>query len=120
MATAYLPAFEPSPIPPTELRGEMITFFHPGYEGPTNVLLLLPRVDRGAPPASDTIGVHHRTALLACQIIAGNAFENGRFSLDQQGQQTVDVDLDGILTEKYYYFMVGDSPSMSLPPPNIR
>lgn len=120
MATAYLPAFEASPMPPTELPEERIAFLHPGYDGPANELLLLPRVDRGASPASDTIGVHHRTALVACQIIAGNAFESGHFALDQQGEQTVDVDLDGILTEKCYYFMVGDGPSMSLPPLNIK
>jgi hypothetical protein len=55
-----------------------------------------------------TIGVHYQTALVACQIIANNAFTNGRLTLDQAGQQRVDLPLDGILTKDTYYFFIGD------------
>jgi len=112
MATAAPPRFKAHPIPPTELNSrEQIEFLHPGYSA-INVLLFLPRVDRKADTA--TFGVYHRTALLACQIIADNAFDTGRLTLDKAGQQPVNVPLDGILTEETYYFIVGDGPGMYL------
>lgn len=115
MAAAVLAPFEAQPVPPTELMGrDRIMFAHPGYPEPANILLILPRVDRGA--ASDIIGIHHETALLACQIIADNAFETGRLTVDKEGQHPVDVPLDGILAEKVYYFVVGDGPSMLISP----
>jgi hypothetical protein len=98
------------PQPSLELGSRNdICFFHPGY--PTfNLLLTLPRVDSttGA-DATPTYGVHHRTALLACQIIAGNAFNNSRFTLDKAGRQPVQVLLDGVLTDAQYYFIVDGS-----------
>ncbi|KAH8679114.1 hypothetical protein BGZ60DRAFT_482824 [Tricladium varicosporioides] len=113
--TAARQPFTASPIPSTTLQehGE-IRFLHPGYPAPTNALLALPRVDLVAlasrtPPT--TFGVHYQTALIACQIIADNAFATGRLTLDQAGQQLVDLPLDGILTEDTYYFFVGDSPN---------
>lgn len=118
MAAAFLPPFQAHPTPPTppsQLRAEsQIIFTHPGYPEPTNILLTLPRVDRAADSTSNSFGLHHRTALLACQIIAGNAFETGRFTLDKEGQHTVNIPLDGILTGNAYYFIVGDGPSMLL------
>jgi hypothetical protein len=59
-------------------------------------------------------GVHHRTALLACQIIAGNAFDNSRFAFDKAGQQPVQVPLDGVLTDNQYYLIVDGSGKYSL------
>jgi hypothetical protein len=59
--------------------------------------------------ATPTYGVHHRTALLACQIIAGNAFHNSFLALDRAGQQPVQVMLDGVLTDTQYYFIVNGS-----------
>jgi len=68
-------------------------------------------VDYGLPTTTTTtFRVHYQTALVACQIIANNAFATGRLTLDQAGQQLVDLPLDGILTEDTYYFFVGDSP----------
>ncbi|KAK3363953.1 hypothetical protein B0T25DRAFT_56175 [Lasiosphaeria hispida] len=80
-----------------------IRFRHPGY-ALHSLFLSLPRVDSAA--SIPTHGVHHRTALLACQIIAGNAFTNSYLSLDRAGQQRVQVPLDGVLTENEYYFFV--------------
>ncbi|KAK4162842.1 hypothetical protein QBC43DRAFT_355534 [Cladorrhinum sp. PSN259] len=80
-----------------------ICFRHPGYAN-HSLLLTLPRVDSAA--SIPTYGVYHRTALLACQIIAGNAFTNSYLSLDEAGQQQVQVPLDGVLTEDEYYFIV--------------
>ena len=97
-----------TPLPPTELLGRnLVHFLHPGYSIP-NTLLSLPRVDR----VETTFGVHHRTALLACQIIAGNAFDNSHLTLDKEGQRPINLLLDDILTEKEYYLIVGDHPSM--------
>ena len=83
MATALM-SFKAYPIPPTELvsRGRIL-FLHPGYPAPGNKLLSLLRVDTTTDPT--TFGIYHRTALLACQIIANNAFD-GYLTLDQAGQ----------------------------------
>jgi hypothetical protein len=87
---------------------DAIRFLHPAYSIP-NTLLSLPRVD--PVEGTDTFGVHYGTALLACQIIAGNAFDTGHFTLDQAGQRPVNVQLDDILTERVYCFMIGQSTS---------
>lgn len=107
--TSFLPPFQPQPDPSTENLGA-IEFLHPGYPPPYNVLLRIARVDRVA--ATEPLGVHHGTALVALQIIADNAFETGRFTLDKDGQEEVQTPLDAILTEDTYYFVIGDSPSM--------
>jgi hypothetical protein len=113
MATAAPPMLERNPIPPTELSlRPLIWFLHPGYPDGTNSLLTLPRVDRisGTPGTPDTFGVHHRTALVACQIVANNAFDTGVLALDKAGERRVDTPPDGILTEEKYYLIVdGDS-----------
>lgn len=101
-----LQQFEAIPIPPAELLSrEEIRFLHPGYPAP-NTLLSLPRVDR---TIAGTFGVHHRTALLACQIIADNAFDTGHLTSDRAGQQRIDTPLDGILTERVYYFIISST-----------
>ena len=109
MATAAPPFLEQRrpPRPLLELGSrDDISFHHPGYNTP-NLLLTLPRVDSTvSADATPTYGVHHRTALLACQIIAGNAFNNSRFALDRAGRQLVQVPLDGVLTDDEYYFIV--------------
>jgi hypothetical protein len=109
MATAA-PPFLAQRHPPLTLElgsRDDICFLHPGYHI-SNLLLTLPRVDSIA-DATPTYGVHHRTALLACQIIAGNTFNNSRFALDRAGQQSVQVPLDGVLTDHEYYFIVDGS-----------
>ena len=75
------------PSPNTELCGRIpIEFLHPGYPDP-NILFPLPRVDSQDGTNGTTIfGIFHHTALLACQIVAGNAFD-GYLTLDQEGQQ---------------------------------
>jgi hypothetical protein len=74
------------PIPPRELASrDRIIFRYPGYPVPTNSFLHLLRVDATSATVSATYGVYHRTALLAYQIIANNAF-NGYLTLDQAGQ----------------------------------
>jgi hypothetical protein len=95
-------------FPPTELLcRDAIRFLHPGYSI-QNTLLSLPRVDRVE--NTTTFGVHHRTALLACQIIAGNAFDTSHLTLDKEGQRPVNLLLDDVLTEEEYYLIVGDHP----------
>ncbi|KAF4637201.1 hypothetical protein G7Y89_g883 [Cudoniella acicularis] len=112
MATADLPPFLARclPQPSLELSSRYdICFRHPGYNT-SNLLLTLPRVDSiAAADATPAYGIHHRTALLACQIIAGNAFNNSRFAADREGRQPVQVPLDGILTDSQYYFIVDGS-----------
>lgn len=98
-----------------------ISFLHPGYNEPTNVLFRMPRADRvpSSTSASASVyssgdelqfGVHHRTALAACQIVANNAFD-GFLALDAAGAQRVDglALLDSILIASEYYFIVPGS-----------
>lgn len=100
------------PLPPNDLDSrEAIRFLHPGYSI-SNTLVSLPRVDRVE--STTTFGVHYGTALLACQIVAGNAFDTGRLTLDQAGQRPVNLPLDDILTENVYYFMIGEGLGMYL------
>ncbi|KAK3360897.1 hypothetical protein B0T24DRAFT_692953 [Lasiosphaeria ovina] len=102
--TAPLQAQRLPPVRELELRiRKQIEFYHPGYDSNSNLLLTLPRVD--PTPSGPGYGVHHRTALLACQIIAGNAFDNSYLSLDRAGQRRVQVSPDGILTDEGYYFI---------------
>jgi hypothetical protein len=91
-----------------------ICFYHPGYHT-SNLLLTLPRVDSAVvADATTACGIHHRTALLACQIIAGNTFDNSHFALDRADQQPVQVPLDSVLTGNEYYFIVEGSGECSL------
>lgn len=78
-----------------------IAFRHPAYPDSDDVLFRLPRLDR-----TETVvaGVHHRIALQACQIIAGNAF-HGYLATDRDGDP-IAVPLDGLLTEDCYWFIV--------------
>jgi hypothetical protein len=95
----------------------LIRFLHPGYEAPFDRLLNFPRVDhkaQGASGASVIYGIHHGTALLACQIIAGNAFDNSYLALDKDGQKEVQAAPDDILVEDNYYFIVRGSGMHSL------
>ncbi|KAL2142495.1 hypothetical protein VTI28DRAFT_1097 [Corynascus sepedonium] len=110
MATAAPPPLQarlPPPKPLLELHSrDDIYFLHPGYDS-HNTLLGLPRVD--STTSTSTNGVHHRTALLACQIIAGNAFANSYLAFDKMGQQRVQIPLDDILIDEQYYFIVEGS-----------
>ena len=69
------------PYPNTELHARLpIEFLHPGYPV-HNILFSLPRVDSENGTNGTIFGIFHRTALLACQIVAGNAFD-GYFTGD--------------------------------------
>ncbi|KAH8745660.1 hypothetical protein F5883DRAFT_438675 [Diaporthe sp. PMI_573] len=82
-----------------------IAFRHPAYADPDDILFKLPRLDQtGCGPAM-LAGVHHHTALRACQIIANNAF-HGYLATDRDGQDAVAVAQDGILSEDNYWFIV--------------
>ncbi|CAN8106115.1 unnamed protein product [Discula destructiva] len=86
-----------------------ITFRHPGYSL-DNILFTLPRLDQ-SPQVEEAAaaGVHHGTALLACQIIANNAFD-GFLTTDQEGKNRVPptVPLDGVLLDDDYWFHTAD------------
>lgn len=83
-----------------------IKFRHPGYRPRTNVLLALPRVDSETSNGTVVYGVHHKTALIACQIIAGNVFHTGYFATNSAGLHRESVSLEGLLTKDSYYFIV--------------
>lgn len=89
---------------------EFILFLHPGYDDPQNILFRLSRVDVARASGTNsaaTFGVHHATALAACQIIANNAWA-GFLSLDKDGTRPADQQTShhGILTQDAYYFVV--------------
>jgi hypothetical protein len=70
------------------------------------VLFILPRVDCETFEGGLVYGLHHKTALTACQIVAGNVFDAGYLALDRAGLQRVTTSLDDLLTEDSYYFVV--------------
>lgn len=112
--TLHRPAIPPSAAP--LLDGSSISFLHPGYPAPINVLLSLPRVDPSC--HGSVLGVHHGTALVACQTVADNAFDNGYLALDARGTRRVEeqVPLDGVLAEGQYYFVVEGDGTLPLYP----
>lgn len=92
---------------PDDLKTKgQISFRHPGYLGPNNILLTLARTDCEESNGTVVFGLHHKTALLACQIIANNVFTSGYFTLDSAGLQRLDVPLDGLLIKREYYFFI--------------
>jgi len=80
-----------------------IVFKHPGYPDflNQNELLQLFGTDNAEG------GLHHGTALLACAIIAGNSW-NGYLTQERDGRR-IDIEQDGLLTAKHYYFHVPPS-----------
>lgn len=102
-----------SPPPRDLLLRAEIRFLHPGYATAANQFLSLARVDCENSDGTVIYGLHHKTALIACQIIAGNAFDTGRFTLDRAGLQNVTVSLDGLLKENQYFFIIDGNGSYS-------
>lgn len=122
--------------PPTLAGGTpaFIVFRHPGYDSPSDILFRLPRLDSSSSTTSRSIreppespadaklreqgsgsgqgsviaGVHHHTALLACQIIANNAFD-GYLATDREGQKRITSSKDSVLFEDTYWFVANRS-----------
>ncbi len=96
------------PVDTLSSRGR-IWFFHPGYPEPSNRLITLPRVDADKDPNVDQprYGVYYKVALLACQVIAGNAFDG--YLVDAQ-RRRIEPPTAGeremILLESKYYFVI--------------
>jgi hypothetical protein len=87
-------------------RNNTIKIKHPGYpdDYEQNVLMMLYAFDcQGG-------GLHYDTALIACTLVAGNAW-NGYFTLERDGPR-IALENDNVLLEKSYYFHV-PSPSPS-------
>ncbi|KAH7000492.1 hypothetical protein EDB80DRAFT_765749 [Ilyonectria destructans] len=82
-------------------------FYHPGYPSPVNILFGLPRVDQ-SPSQPDLFGVDAQIALLACQIVANNAFVTGYLASDDKGTRRADTGPDSVLTQSEYWFFVQD------------
>ncbi|KAL6352599.1 hypothetical protein LRP88_13065 [Fusarium phalaenopsidis] len=95
------------------LNYDQIRFYHPGYLKPLNLLFCLPRVDYSA--EDNAYGVHYRTALTACQIVANNAFEKGRLARDDKGQDIV-ADDEKVLLERDYWFFIEDDERYAVVP----
>ncbi|KAK2592917.1 hypothetical protein QQS21_009386 [Conoideocrella luteorostrata] len=112
------PLRAPRPAAP-QCSAAFIVFRHPGYFESENILFALPPLDT-ATGGDDTdaidsankqdgapaCGVHHGTAIVAGQIIAGNSFETAYLSYDRSGAERVGVPLDGLLTRSEYYLQV--------------
>ncbi|ORY69612.1 uncharacterized protein BCR38DRAFT_480790 [Pseudomassariella vexata] len=97
----------PLAIPLTHKNNDQIAyFFHPAYPLPHDLLFTLPCVDPAGASAQPT-GLHH-TALLACQIIANNAFESGQLYFDRQGAHAVleRIPARAVLWPGEYFFVV--------------
>lgn len=95
-----------------DLNRDQVRFYHPGYLKPLNLLFCLPRVDYE--PLRGAWGVHYRTALTACQIIANNAFGTGRLARDERGKDIVADDDQILLNRDYWFFIDGEGISLTL------
>ncbi|KAL7972498.1 hypothetical protein HDV63DRAFT_369363 [Trichoderma sp. SZMC 28014] len=91
-------------------------FRHPGYPEPNNCFLSLPQTDSKIHEASGQIvrGVHHKTALIACGILTGNAYCATYFALTRNAVAGVYVCLEDLLVEKEYYFIIPGAPRYSI------
>ncbi|KAI9760551.1 MAG: hypothetical protein M1840_002389 [Geoglossum simile] len=75
-----------------------ISFRHPGYKSPYDLLLKLSAFDH---PLG---GLHYRTALVACGIVAGNVWD-GYFTETRDGSR-ITLDDDQMLMGAEYYFHI--------------
>ena len=103
-SAARLPSHDNS-SPTTHNR--LITFKHPGYpdDYKQNVLLRLYSWD------SPNGGLHAGTALLACALVACNAWD-GYFTAELDGQR-LEFQYDDILSAEVYYFHVPEHATAS-------
>ncbi|KAI1201854.1 hypothetical protein F5X97DRAFT_267954 [Nemania serpens] len=93
---------------------------HPGYREyrGENILLELPAIDYSVEPSSQvrTRGLHHGTAIIACGIIANNAFDDAYFSYDPHGKERVRTPRDSILKPGDYWLqLTGREPPPGIP-----
>jgi hypothetical protein len=78
-------------------------FRHPGYGDNSNILIILPGLDHSQG------GIHHETARIACAMLANNRWD-GFFTKTRTGAP-VELEPDGILHGKDYYFRVSEDPA---------
>jgi hypothetical protein len=103
-ALAPISSSQGPPALPCIPEPSKIHFLHPHYDGDWHdPLLSLPKLDT-APGSFVPSGVHHRTALLACQIVANNAFR-GYLATDRYGAGRVTIGHDNILTQDNYWLI---------------
>ncbi|KAH7108726.1 hypothetical protein B0J13DRAFT_423117, partial [Dactylonectria estremocensis] len=93
--------------PPPAPQCRTIIIRHPQYSVHDNTLIRFPALDAATSQDRDDsrfdCGIHHLTALAACQIIAGNA---AYLSCDRHSEYPVELDYNGILTKSQYYLQV--------------
>lgn len=80
------------------VQTRMISFHHPGYEHPNDIIFQL------LAPDHPSGGFHHLSALTACGIVAGNRFD-GYFSTTRNGQ-AIEESPDSVLIGNDYWFHV--------------
>lgn len=94
MASEMSPTQLTEPRPPIlpqtfpQFNGSEIRLLHPGYECPMPVLFALPRVNCETFEGALVYGVHQKTALTICQIVAGDVFDAGHLTLDRARNTT--------------------------------
>lgn len=98
------PLVRPASLPPTTsipTRVPTVILLHPGY-GTDNILFTLPAVDG----TTTRPGLHHRTILTACAIIADNAFGRVYITHDRGGRERVEVPIDDLLEPGEYWLQL--------------
>ena len=95
------------PLRPTSQfpeRAIMVSFWHPG----TNELLL-------CLPSPNVFGLHHGTALLACEVLAYNAHGYLSTSRDPEDHGSQHAGgRDSLLLERKYYYFVPSKPQYEI------
>lgn len=103
----HLPRLDSStPTTSTSIREPTESRVSTDRDSPVEDTSQEPQQEQGANWRQESVvlGVHHGTALLACQIIANNAFD-GYLTTDREGQERVTVGAGGILTADSYWFI---------------
>ncbi|KAL8281668.1 hypothetical protein RB600_005210 [Gaeumannomyces tritici] len=104
------PAFQPpgdGAPPEIDFRSTVVVFRHPAYPNAAPPLLELGAWDEDE---DGNNGLDYDTALVACGIIANNAFASGRLAVKNDGAfQTVLRPPNNLLRAATYYFCIGDN-----------
>ena len=85
---------------PEAPRMRKVHFRHPAYDISNNIMFNLYSFDH------PNGGIHHQTALVACQIVADNAFDGYLSTGNKPTSPKISVEDEGVLMGIDYYFHV--------------
>ncbi|KAL8671292.1 MAG: hypothetical protein Q9168_004213 [Polycauliona sp. 1 TL-2023] len=97
-----------SPLPQA-LPSNTVIIKHPGYREQGNLLMQFQAHDR----LGEEEGIHHGTILTACRIVSGR---NDGFLTKELGDVRLGLDVNGLLPQGSYYFVVPNDDNYAIYP----